>query len=86
MRDLAIPVLEGSITLLAIYAAGLIFVAQHIAERYTPALYPAAVRKIGGVWLALLALIALGALTIALLPLSQQTNSADAVLLALGSC
>jgi len=82
MRDLAVPVLEGSITLLAIYAAGLIFVAQHIGERYTPALYSVAVRKIGGVWLSLLALIALSALAIAAIPPSWQTDIADPALLA----
>jgi len=81
MRDLALPALEGATTLLAIYAAGLIFVAQHVADRYTPFLYPKVATRIGGLWLASLTLVTGLALALALVRLSRWTNIADAVLL-----
>jgi hypothetical protein len=81
LRDLALPVLAGATTLLAIYAAGLIFVAQHVADRYTPFLYPKVVRRIGGFWLVALTLITLAALALTLIKLSRWTNIGDVALL-----
>jgi hypothetical protein len=80
VRDLALPVLAGATTLLAIYAAGLIFVAQHIADRYTPFLYPKVVRRIGGFFVAL-TLTTAAALALTLIRLTLWINIGDAVLL-----
>jgi hypothetical protein len=70
------------VALLAVYVAGLIFVAQHIAERYAPALYPVVVRKIGLPWLGIMAVIATATLVLTLFRLSLWTNIIDAVLFA----
>ena len=81
MRDLALPTLATSATLLAIYAAGLIFVAQHIADRYTPLLYPTVVRRVGFLWLGFLSLIVLASLASTLITVARWTNIGDAILL-----
>lgn len=83
MRDLALPTLAASTTLLAIYAAGLIFVAQHVADRYTPVLYPVVVRKVGFIWLGLLTAVALASLGLAMIKLSFWADLVDAALLVL---
>jgi hypothetical protein len=83
LRDLALPTLASSTTLLAIYAAGLIFVAQHVADRYTPVLYPVVVRKVGFVWLGLLTTVAFASLVLAMIKASFWANVADAALLVL---
>lgn len=81
MRDLALPALATSSTLLAIYAACLIFVAQHIADRYTPVLYPTVVRRVGLVWLGSLSVVVLLSLASTLVTVAAWTNIVDAVLL-----
>jgi hypothetical protein len=81
MRDLALPALATATTLLAVYAAGLIFVAQHVADRYTPVLYPVVVRRIGLVWLGLLALVTLASLAFTLIKTAAWTNICDAFLI-----
>lgn len=81
MRDLALPTLATAATLLAIYAAGLIFVAQHVADRYTPLLYPTVVRRIGVTWLGLLSLVVLASLAFTLIKVAPWTNIGDAILL-----
>jgi hypothetical protein len=85
MRDLAVPTLTITARLLAIYAAGLIFVAQHVADRYTPILYPVVVRRIGGIWLGLLGAIVLAPLGLALIKYSFPTNMAQVALLVCGA-
>jgi hypothetical protein len=59
----------------------LIFVAQHVADRYTPLLYPVVVRRIGLTWLGLLSLVVLASLILTLIRVSHRTNFADAFLL-----
>jgi len=81
VRDLAVPTLSTAATLLAVYAAGLIFIAQHIADRYTPLLYPTVVRRVGRVWLGLLSAIVLASLVLTLIRDAPWTNVADAFLL-----
>lgn len=73
--------LGGATTLLAIYAAGLIFVAQHVGDRYTPFLYPRVIRNVGGFWLVTLTLITAASLALTLIKQSRWTNIGDALLL-----
>ena len=81
MRDLALATLGTATGLIAIYAAGLVFVAQHVADHYTPLLYPVVFRRIGLLWLTLLGIITLGSLATALIRVSFRTNISDAVML-----
>lgn len=81
MRDLALPTLGTATGLIAIYAAGLFFVAQHVADHYTPLLYPVVFRRIGLLWLTFLGIITLGSLATALISVSSWTNVSDAVML-----
>jgi hypothetical protein len=81
VRDLALATLGGATTLIAVYAAGLIFVAQHVADRYTPLLYPVVVSRVGLLWLGPLSLITLGSLAITLIRGTFWTNIGDAVML-----
>lgn len=81
MRDLALATLGTATGLTAIYAAGLVFVAQHVADHYTPLLYPVVFRRIGFLWLGLLGIITLGSLATALITVSFRTNISDAVML-----
>ena len=81
MRDLALATLASGTALIAVYAAGLVFVAQHVAERYSPLLYPVVFRRVGLLWLGSLGLITLGSLATAMINVSFRTNVTDAVLL-----
>jgi hypothetical protein len=81
MRDLALATLASATALIAIYAAGLVFVAQHVADRYTPLLYPVVFVRIGFWWLGSLGLIVLGSLITAMIMVSFWTNVSDAVML-----
>jgi hypothetical protein len=81
VRDLALAALASATTLIAIYAAGLIFVAQHVADRYTPVLYPVVVSRIGLLWLGPLSLIILGSLALTLIRETFWTNIGDAAIL-----
>lgn len=60
----------------------MIFVAQHVADRYSPALYPKVVWRVGLIWLTALSTIAIAALGLALVENTWQTEIAAACLLA----
>jgi hypothetical protein len=81
MRDLALATLASGTALIAVYAAGLVFVAQHVADRYTPLLYPVVFLRVGLLWLALLSIIILGSLATAMIKVSFWANVSDAVML-----
>jgi hypothetical protein len=81
MRDLALATVASSTALIAVYAAGLVFVAQHVADRYTPLLYPVVFLRIGLSWLASLGLIILGSLATAMIKISFWANTSDAAML-----
>lgn len=81
MRDLALATLASGTALIAVYAAGLVFVAQHVADRYTPLLYPVVFVRVGFLWLGSLGLITLGSLATAMIDVSFWANVSDAVLL-----
>lgn len=81
MRDLALPTLATSATLLAVYAAGLIFVAQHVADRYTPLLYPIVAIRIGLAWLGLLSFVVLASLAFTFTKVTTWANIVEALLL-----
>lgn len=81
MRDLALATLATGAALIAVYAAGLVFVAQHVADRYTPLLYPVVFLRVGLLWLGSLGVITLGSLATAMIKLSFWSNISDAVLL-----
>jgi hypothetical protein len=81
VRDLALATLASGTALIAVYGAGLVFVAQHVADRYTPLLYPVVFLHVGFLWLGSLGLIVLGSLATAMIRVSFWTNVTDAVLL-----
>jgi len=81
VRDLALATLASGTALIAVYAAGLVFVAQHIADRYTPLLYPVVFLRVGLPWLISLGLIILGSLATAMVKVSFWANVSDAVML-----
>jgi hypothetical protein len=81
VRDLALATVASGTALIAVYAAGLVFVAQHVADRYTPLLYPVVFLRIGFLWLGLLGLTTLGSLATAMVEVSFWTNVINAALL-----
>jgi hypothetical protein len=81
VRDLALATIASGTALIAVYGAGLVFVAQHVADRYTPLLFPVIFMRVGFVWLACLGAIILGSLATAMFTVSLWTNVIDAILL-----
>ncbi|MFL6136705.1 MAG: hypothetical protein ACJ74O_02770 [Frankiaceae bacterium] len=63
------------------YVAGLVFVAQHVAERYSPLIYLKVVLRAGRMWLAGLSATVLASVVIAVHPPSDWTNTVEAALL-----
>lgn len=79
-RDATATSATGAIAMLAVYAAALIFVLQHVAERYTPALYPLIARR-ALLWLLPLALLVAASASLAWAPQSATIEIAAVVIL-----
>jgi hypothetical protein len=81
MRDLGAATVASTTTLFAVYVAGLVFLAQHVADRYSPLVYPRVAVRAGRLVLVGQALVVAGSLWLALIRETAWTNRGDALLI-----